>query len=95
MNPTLCKLPFFRALPALLLAVFISAQIGLIGHLHADDSLAADCLQCQSDNGQAVAPSSALPAVLKPSDISSQRPLFMGPTKAIYSLKARGPPALS
>lgn len=95
MNSNRYRLPFFRALPVLLLTAFLSTQIGLIGHLHADDSHVADCLQCQFDNGQAAITSSKIQTVQVPADVSYLRPVLAAPTAAIFSLKARGPPTLS
>lgn len=82
-------------LPALLLAVFIGAQIELVGHLHADDSPVADCLQCQFDDGQTVLPSNKLSALYASANRMSPQRISAAAMANAYILKARGPPALS
>lgn len=95
MNRNLYKSSAFRILPALLLAVFISAQIGLAGHLHANDSSLADCLQCQLDNGQAAISGNTLPTAQAKAGVNPKAAVIAVTTASIYALKARGPPALS
>jgi len=86
---------YFRALTALVLAAFIGAQAGLLAHLHTDDAVAADCLQCQLDGKPAIGlPGSELPA-LAPERVT----LTLGTSAARavipYRLNAREPPTNS
>ncbi|EED33596.1 hypothetical protein NOR53_1300 [gamma proteobacterium NOR5-3] len=95
MNYDLNKFRTLKMLPALLLAVFISAQIGLVGHLHADDRPVTDCLQCQFDNGHAAIHSNNRPAAMVPASIHVPQQVPAAPIAAVFMRKARGPPALS
>jgi hypothetical protein len=95
MKRSLYRSRTFKALPALLLAVFLGAQIGLAGHLHADDSSVADCLQCQFDSGHAVTSNNNGPITYATASVNPRQSLLAVPANAVYTLKARGPPALS
>lgn len=77
---------------ALLIAVLIGVQAGLIGHLHADDISVADCVQCQLDNSQAAiaTPAPALPFFS--AGLAATPRVAFAPFLSHYRLNARGPP---
>ncbi len=84
-----------RLLPALLLAVLLGAQTVQAAHIHGDHLGTADCLQCQTDTGQAVLPVSGHTPVANCAGGNHQPAIALAPVSTHYRLAARGPPALS
>jgi hypothetical protein len=84
-----------RRLTALVLAVFLAAQFGLAGHLHADDGLVGDCLQCQFDHGHAADIAGSCAPDFPTGVFFSARRLTAPHIVACYRLPARGPPDIS
>lgn len=84
-----------RTLTALSLALFLGAQFALAGHLHADDALVADCLQCQFDRGHAAIGVFSSAADAPRSSVVTTYAVAAPYLCACYRLPARGPPAIS
>ncbi len=82
-------------LPALMLAALLGAQVLQFAHIHADHGVPHDCIQCQSDSGQALLPETAhAPMFVAPA--GNDRPVIaLAPISNFYHLDARGPPRIS
>jgi hypothetical protein len=84
-----------QLLSAMLLALLLCVQTGLVAHTHAGDTSTGDCLQCQVDGSQAVLPSAgALPSIEHAAPIK-QRATVLAPVASLYRPSARGPPTAS
>jgi hypothetical protein len=80
--------------PALLLALLLAVQTGLLAHVHVDHLQHTDCLQCQADaNPAALATPGALPPVA-PARSLPRRALFQAPAPTPFPPSARGPPSI-
>lgn len=78
-----------------LVVLLLSAQVLQAAHLHADHSLAQDCVQCQVDGGQAMAVTDAVTPPCLPAVDTSHPDVAVAPVATFYRLAARGPPTLS
>ena len=80
---------------AALVVLLLGVQMLQAGHLHADEGMAADCVQCQVDGSQAMAISDAVTPPCLPAADNSHPDIAAAPVATFYRLSARGPPIYS
>jgi len=85
----------FGYLPALLLALFLGAQLELAAHLHADGNPVGDCVQCQFDSGHAAVPTAVRAAPAPPLSALPGRVAVRPRVNSRYRPNPRGPPTRS
>ena len=84
-----------RALAALLLAMVIGAQFGLVGHQHDHNHSVADCLQCQFDHSKVALSTGSHTTFHAPAEVISSSFTLSRAASPHYYFNARGPPAFS
>ena len=75
--------------------LLLGAQFAQSAHLHADHTIAPDCVQCSTDGGQAVVPTKAAVPSCSAAIRSNNILVSAAPVATYYRLAARGPPVLS
>ncbi|MEP5766107.1 MAG: hypothetical protein ABJ308_16030 [Halieaceae bacterium] len=80
---------------AAMVMLLLGAQIAQSAHLHADHSMAPDCVQCSADGGQTALIAGAATPPCIAAIRGNNTHLSAAPFATFYRLAARGPPALS
>ena len=80
---------------AAMVMLLLGAQFAQSAHLHADHTIATDCVQCSTDGGQAVVTTKAAAPSCIAAIRSNNVHVSAAPVATFYRLAARGPPVLS